>query len=99
MNCASDIFGDHAFRKWRGGRAKSPINKALFETVAVNLAALDDHEREVLVTSRDGVLEGFFELMNDWDFDRAISVATGDTKKVRKRFEAVAKLFRGVVER
>ncbi|PHQ47922.1 hypothetical protein BLA24_30960 [Streptomyces cinnamoneus] len=98
MHCATGIFGDHAFRKWRGGKGKSPINKALFETVAVNLATLDDHSRETLVTSRDRVLEGFFELMKDWDFDRAISVATGDTKKVRKRFAAVAELFRGVVE-
>jgi hypothetical protein len=53
MHCASEIFGDHAFRKWRGGKGKSPINKALFEAVAVNLALLDDHGREVLVASRD----------------------------------------------
>ncbi|MGW1074942.1 DUF262 domain-containing protein [Streptomyces sp. NPDC002537] len=98
MRCATEIFGDHAFRKWRGAKGKSPINKALFETVAVNLATLDDHARETLVTSRDGVLEGFFGLMKDWDFDRAISVATGDTKKVRKRFTAMAELFQGVVE-
>jgi hypothetical protein len=98
MRCASDIFGDRAFRKWRGGTgSKSPINKALFETVAVNLAILDDHQREALVTSRDKVLKEFFDLMKDWDFDRAISVATGDTKKVRKRFTAMAELFRGVV--
>lgn len=98
MECAAVIFGGHAFRKWRGGKAKSPINKALFEAVAVNLATLDDHERERLVASRDEVLEGFFELMGDWDFDRAISVATGDTKKVRTRFTAMAKLFRGVLD-
>ncbi|MFH8788892.1 DUF262 domain-containing protein [Streptomyces roseoverticillatus] len=98
MRCAKALFGEHAFRKWRGGKGKSPINKALFETVAVNLAILDDHSRDTLVTSRDRVLEGFFELMKDWDFDRAISVATGDTKKVRKRFAAVAELFRGVGE-
>ncbi|MER5783690.1 DUF262 domain-containing protein [Streptomyces mobaraensis] len=95
MRCARGIFGEHAFRKWRGGKNKSPINKALFEAVAVNLATLDDHARQSLVTSRAKVLEGFFELMKDWDFDRAISVATGDTKKVRKRFAAMAELFRG----
>lgn len=95
MRCASGVFGAHAFRKWRG-KGKSPINKALFEAVAVNLAALGDRERETLVASRDRVLEGFFGLMKDWDFDRAISVATGDTKKVRKRFGAMAELFQGV---
>lgn len=96
MKCAGDVFGDHAFRKWRGGKGKSPINKALFETVAVNIAALDDHERRALVTCRDDVLEGFFGLMKDWDFDRAISVATGDPKKVRTRFDMMRKLYRGV---
>lgn len=98
MTCATALFGAHAFRKWRGGKGKSPINKALFETVAVNLAALDDHERDTLVASRDDLLTGFFELMKDWDFDRAISVATGDTKKVRTRFGDMAKLFRGVLD-
>ncbi|MET8180356.1 DUF262 domain-containing protein [Streptomyces sp. NPDC005336] len=97
MKCAADLFGEHAFRKWRGGKGKSPINKALFETVAVNLAALDDHGREALVALRDRVLEGFFELMKDWDFDRAISVATGDPKKVRTRFAMMGELYRGVL--
>lgn len=94
MRCATDLFGDHAFRKWRGGKAKSPINnKALFEAVAVNLAVLSDHGRVTSVTSRDRVLEEFFELMKDWDFDRAISVATGDPKKVRTRFGMLGELF------
>ncbi|GAA1900399.1 DUF262 domain-containing protein [Streptomyces sodiiphilus] len=97
MVCAKDLFGDHAFRKWRGGPARSPINKALFETVAVNLARLSDHERAKLVASRQRVLAGFFDLMKDWDFDRSISISTGDPKKVRTRFSAMAQLFRGVV--
>ncbi|MFD0209954.1 hypothetical protein ACFVH9_12665 [Streptomyces hirsutus] len=95
MRCASDLFGDRAFRKWRGARAKSPINKALFEAVSVNLAVLDDHGRDRLVASRDRVLKGFFGLMRDWDFDRSISVATGDPKKVRTRFGVMNELFRG----
>jgi hypothetical protein len=35
--------------------------------------------------------------MKDWDFDRAISVATGDPKKVKTRFDMIGKLYRGVV--
>lgn len=99
MTCAGELFGDHAFRKWRGGKGKSPINKALFETVAVNLAVLDDQGREALVAFRDRVHGGFFELMKDWDFDRSISVATGDPKKVRTRFQMMGELFRGVASR
>ncbi|MFK0015473.1 DUF262 domain-containing protein [Streptomyces sp. NPDC091027] len=99
MKCATGLFGEHAFRKWKGAKAKSPINKALFEAVAVNLADLSDHERKVLVASRNTVLAGFFELMKDWDFDRSISIATGDPKKVRTRFAEMEKLYRGVVDR
>ncbi|MFF2407044.1 DUF262 domain-containing protein [Streptomyces sp. NPDC058092] len=97
MKCASGIFGEYAFRKWRGQARKSPINKALFETVAVNLANLADHERDALVASGDKVHARFFDLMKDWDFDRAISIATGDPKKVQRRFEDMGKLFRGVL--
>ncbi|MGW5940245.1 DUF262 domain-containing protein [Streptomyces celluloflavus] len=99
MRCARDLFGEHAFRKWRGGKnSSSAINKALFETVSVNLALLDDHERNRLVASRARVHDRFFDLMADWDFDRSISVGTGDPAKIRTRFQEVARLFRGVAE-
>ncbi|GAB2461018.1 DUF262 domain-containing protein [Streptomyces incanus] len=99
MRCARDLFDEHAFRKWRGGPRSSPvINKALFETISVHLALLDDHERDRLVASRTKVHFRFFELMDDWDFDRSISVGTGDPVKVRTRFQQVARLFRGVAE-
>ncbi|MFI2369030.1 DUF262 domain-containing protein [Streptomyces sp. NPDC018833] len=99
MRCAQDLFHEHAFRKWRGGPRSSPaINKALFETISVHLALLEDHERDRLVASRGRVHQRFFELMDDWDFDRSISVSTGDPGKVRTRFQEVARLFRGVAE-
>ncbi|MCW5250589.1 DUF262 domain-containing protein [Streptomyces sp. SHP 1-2] len=99
MRCARDLFGEHAFRKWRGGeRGSSVINKALFETISVTLATLDDHERNRLVASRARVHGRFFELMDDWDFDRSISVGTGDPARIRTRFQEVARLFRGVAE-
>ncbi|MGW0791214.1 DUF262 domain-containing protein [Streptomyces sp. NPDC002911] len=99
MRCARELFGEHAFRKWRGGQRSSPaINKALFEAISVHLALLDDHERDRLVASRTKVHDGFFALMDDWDFDRSISIGTGDPAKIRTRFQHVARLFRGVAE-
>ncbi|MEU6015824.1 DUF262 domain-containing protein [Streptomyces sp. NPDC047515] len=99
MRCAGELFGEHAFRKWRGGPRSSPaINKALFETISVHLALLDDQERNRLVASRTKVHSRFFELMDDWDFDRSISIGTGDPAKIRTRFQHVARLFRGVAE-
>ncbi|MFF7242331.1 DUF262 domain-containing protein [Embleya sp. NPDC008237] len=100
MVCAEQIFDVHAFRKCRRDQTrKSPINKALFETIAVNLADLEDVERERLVDRADKVMDGFFTLMDDWDFERSISVATGDPKKVRLRFAAMRQLFVGVLDR
>jgi hypothetical protein len=98
MKCAHRLFAEHAFRKSLGRARKSMINKALFEAVAVNLAGLADPQRDALVASRDDVLRRFERLLQDWDFDRAISVATGDPKKVRTRFAAVSELFSGVVD-
>ncbi len=92
MIAAREIFGHHAFRKYRRNQQrKSPINKALFEAVAVNLASLDDDDRETL--RQIDVLDAFAELMDDVEFERAISVGTGDARKVRKRFDAVKDLF------
>ncbi|MFI1073015.1 DUF262 domain-containing protein [Streptomyces puniciscabiei] len=92
MIAAREIFGPHAFRKYRRNQQrKSPINKALFETVAVNLAGLDDDDRETL--RQLDVLDAFAELMEDVEFERAISVGTGDARKVRKRFDAVKELL------
>ncbi|MGO4755984.1 DUF262 domain-containing protein, partial [Streptomyces sp. 2MCAF27] len=98
MRCARDLFGEQAFRKWRGGPGRSPINKALFETIAVHLALLDKQEQDRLVASREILLDRFVELMKDWDFDRSISIGTGDPAKIRTRFQYVARLFRGVAE-
>ncbi|WP_344600400.1 DUF262 domain-containing protein [Streptomyces glaucus] len=92
MLAAEEIFGSHAFRKYRRNQQrKSPINKALFEAVAVNLAGLGDDDREAL--RQTDVLDAFAELMEDAEFERAISVGTGDARKVRKRFDAVKDLF------
>ncbi|MGK5497418.1 hypothetical protein [Streptomyces sp. URMC 125] len=92
MLAAEEIFGSHAFRKYRRNQQrKSPINTALFEAVAVNLAGLGDDDREAL--RRIDVLDAFAELMEDAEFERAISVGTGDARKVRKRFDAVRELF------
>jgi hypothetical protein len=92
MLAAEEIFGNHAFRKYRRNQQrKSPINKALFEAVAVNLASLGENDREAL--RETDVLDAFAGLMEDAEFERAISVGTGDARKVRKRFDAVKELL------
>jgi hypothetical protein len=94
MWAAQAIFGEHAFRKRFPGRSRRlPINKALFETISVNLAAMTPAELDVLESRRDLVQELLLDLMGDDGFQQAISVATGDVVKVRRRFDAIQQLL------
>ncbi|MBT2207501.1 DUF262 domain-containing protein [Actinomadura sp. NEAU-AAG7] len=99
MWAARDIFEEHAFRKrFPGQERRLPINKALFEAVSVNLAKMKPREISALVERRDMAQEQFTTLMQDDWFLQAISVATGDAKKVRLRFRAVEELLRRVAK-
>lgn len=95
MKAAHRIFGAHAFRKvYQYGDSRFPINKALFETIAVNLARLDDRAVESLIESPDDVMAAYRMLMKDLLFINAISQGTGDPRKVRYRFATVARFFK-----
>lgn len=99
MVAAHEIFGKHAFRKrYARTGARNPINRALFETVAVALARRSDGELRRLVAVHDRVEDSFIaRLENDEQFERAVSVGTGDPAKVVYRFAVVDELFsRGI---
>ena len=100
MRVAREIFRQEAFRKkfdlqdsWR-----KPINRALFESIAVNLAKMTTLEQQHLVRRRDQVQISFVELMNESAFEAAISVATGDPRKVILRFRKVRQMFRSALD-
>ena len=58
MDSAYRIFGNDAFRKrYFVDDHRNPINRALFETVAVNLARLSAQQRQYLVERRRAVTE------------------------------------------
>ncbi|MBF0393416.1 MAG: DUF262 domain-containing protein [Alphaproteobacteria bacterium] len=98
MVTAHGIFGNDAFRKrYRPNEVRYPINKALFEAVSVNIAGLTDQDRETLTLRSNDVKNAFIELMNDKDFDSAISQGTGDIRKVKRRFEGIENLFRTII--
>ncbi len=95
MRAARDIFGQHAFRKiYRTQLRRSPINKALFETVSVSLAQRSPAELDLLRHHRTDVVIRFANLLTDnVDFDRSISVGTGNAAKVRLRFSYIDDMF------
>jgi Protein of unknown function DUF262 len=98
MRIAYDLFGNDAFRKrYRATDSRKPINKALFEAWAVNLDALEDGEVRILVERRAQLREGFMRLMNDRDFDAAVTQGTGDVRKVGLRFGRIEELIGEVI--
>lgn len=98
MRAAHHIFQDDAFRKrYHTQDRRKPINKSLFEAWSVNLNKLTDEQLDTVVERADQVRQKFIELMNDRDFDRAISQGTGDVAKVRRRFGQIEQLLQEVL--
>lgn len=98
MRCAYETFGQYAFRKYYGAhQSRYPINKALFEAIAVGIGSLSASERRVLASKGKIVLERFALVMRDSKFDSSISQGTGDPGKVRYRFSVVEALLRGAI--
>jgi hypothetical protein len=100
MNAAHIIFGEHAFRKLYPGQVRrSPINKALFETVSVNLAKRTDRALHVLFERGPQVMSNLSALLvTNPAFERAISVGTGDIGKVRLRFAVIDKMLEHITD-
>ena len=94
MCAASDIFGDYAFRKRISMRdRRRPVSKALFESWSVQLARCSPELIRVLVERREDVQRRFIRLMlEDEEFNNAISYSTGTPRRVQKRFQAIKQL-------
>jgi uncharacterized protein with ParB-like and HNH nuclease domain len=93
MNAARDIFGKKAFRKPTKG-VHAPINKALFEAWSVNLSRLSDEEIELLKERSGDLYARFAKLMDDWEFNKSVSISTGNVKTIRNRFSGVAEIIK-----
>ena len=99
MDTAYIIFEDDAFRKrYSPDDYRNPINRALFESIAVNLAKLDPNQRTCLIKKREAVKTRFLQLMRDPEFESAVSVATSDPKKIRYRFLQVRDVFAEIID-
>lgn len=95
LDAAYHIFGRHCFRKiYRDGAPRYPINKALFDSISVNLAMLGDLERARLIKNSKAVVRDYIQLVNDSGFESSISQGTGNPSKVKYRFSKISELFR-----
>ncbi len=94
MVAAARIFGDDAFRKrFRPDAGRNQISIALFETWAVQFARCSPDQIERLVAQREAVRNRFMARLNeDTEFEKAISMSTGTSRRILKRFAAVRDL-------
>lgn len=99
MSAAKRIFGDDAFRKrFRPDAGRNQISIALFETWAVQLARCSPEQIERLAAEREAVRNRFMALLNeDTEFEKAISVSTGTSQRIRKRFTAIRDMVKEFV--
>jgi hypothetical protein len=94
MDLSHRLLGKFAFRKLYDVEERlKPLNKALFEAWGVNLASVTPAQVDILVQRRDQLLDGFIRLMNERDFEQAITQGTGDVARVRLRFGKIAQLI------
>lgn len=98
MDLAYSIFNRWAFRKADlFPDRRKPINKALFEVWAVNLAKLPESKRNIVEKKKKEVLNRFVEMMkNDPKFVDSITSGTGGRQQVITRFEMIKQLLKNI---
>jgi hypothetical protein len=85
MTNASQVLEKAAFRRWPPGvNRRGPINRAVFESQAVALAA---YSLDQLLPKKDEVLKAFREAFSDPDYARAVTVGTGDPTTITRRLK------------
>lgn len=96
MDNAYRLFGQYSFRKWpQGQENRSPINRALFETWGV---ALSRYDWKKLGPKKEQIVREARRLMtDDREYIAAISVSTGDPKRVTIRFDRVTRVLEKVL--
>jgi hypothetical protein len=98
MLIAKDIFRRDAFRKrYHKDSGRHPINKALFESWSVNLGQLSSEQGKQLVQNKEKLIDNFIKLMNEREFDIAVTQGTGAIKRVRLRFKCIHEIIMEVL--
>lgn len=87
MKRCLEFFKDYAFRKGTSGQRRTPVNKALFEAWTTIFAGLTESQYKSLLRSRDFMLEDYRRILDNDDFDRAISRDSSSTFGVRERYK------------
>ena len=89
------LFDKHAFRKHAPGQDwRSVLNASLWDVMSTGLSRYSkDHIRRYSAA----LLDAFYDLLTNEEFNTAITYATNDQKRVRARFEMTEAMFREVL--
>lgn len=100
MIVSKKIFKKEAFRKIQNDSKRlPPINKALFDALATQLAVLSDSGREELVLKGKKFKKELYNLLNnDASFLTSVTSSTGDKKRVFYRHNEIKKLINQTIE-
>jgi len=90
-----DLFERHAFRKHAPGQTnRSVVNASLWDVMTAGLA---HYSHKLVMEKADELREAFYPLLDNDDFNDAITYSPNSTNKVKKRFEMADKMFREVL--
>lgn len=86
-----NVFGRHAFRKHIPGQEhRNVINAALWDIMSIGLAR---YSPDAVEERSEALRSAFYRLMDDADFQHAITYSTNAVKQVRFRFAAADEMF------
>jgi hypothetical protein len=101
MILSIEIFGIQAFRKDYGDSNRQlPINKSLFDAIAVQFALLSAEKREMLKAYKQLFKSSLTEmLLYDGIFYDSITSSTGDKNKVLIRHSRINELIHKYIDK
>jgi hypothetical protein len=96
MTNAAVVLGKAAFRRYPPTQPKrGPINRAVFESQAVALAR---YQLAQLLPHKSEIIYRFRGLFDDAEYSRAVTVGTGDPRRVQVRLSRTVEALEGIVK-
>lgn len=85
-----NVFGKNAFRKYVPNGQRRMINAALWDVMSTGLARYPLH---VVEERSEDLRSAFYNLLEDEEFDAAITLSTNTVRNVIDRFSAATEMF------
>lgn len=100
LTCCYQLLGTDAFRRPKSAvhSRRSPLSKAIFDALCVNIAWLNDDERNKLMSRKNDFVKAFEEVFDNETFNRAISTGTGKKSNVECRFSMISNIIKQVLD-